>query len=59
MGGIATPKQTGEELPPFFIPARYKLLFKCLQEKRNSNRFSRKPMPDAVKKEFVEKCKDF
>ena len=30
MGGIKSPKDTGEELPPFFLPPRYKLMFKIL-----------------------------
>ena len=53
MGSNATPKSRGEELPPFFIPARYKLLYKCLQDVKNTNRFNRKPMPEAVKTDFI------
>ena len=30
LGGLQTPKDIGEKVPPFFIPVRYKLLFKCL-----------------------------
>ena len=58
-GGMITPRDTGEEQPPFFMPARYKLLVKCYQEFRNSNRFSRKPMPDAVRLEFARRSKEY
>ena len=51
--GIFTPKDIGEEQPPFFMPARYKLLLKCYQEARNSNRFTRKPIPEALKLEYA------
>ncbi len=54
-----TPKDIGEELPPFYMPARYKLMIKCLNEFRNSNRISRKPMPDAVREEFVRRSKEY
>ena len=30
-GGMITPRDTGEEQPPFFMPARYRLLVKCYQ----------------------------
>lgn len=30
IGGVKSPKDTGEELPPFFLPPRYKLLYKVL-----------------------------
>ena len=52
-GGLQTPRDIGEEQPPFYMPARYRLLVKCLQEYRNSNRFSRKPMPDEVRLELA------
>ena len=58
-GGMLTPRDTGEEQPPFFMPARYKLLVKCYQEFRNSNRFSRKPMPEAVRVEFARRSKEY
>ena len=58
-GGMVTPRETGEEQPPFFMPARYKLLVKCYQEFRNSNRFSRKIMPEAVRLEFAKKSKEY
>ena len=58
-GGLLTPRDTGEEQPPFFMPARYRLLVKCYQEFRNSNRFSRKPMPEAVRAEFVKRSKEY
>ena len=58
-GGMVTPRETGEEQPPFFMPVRYKLLVKCYQEFRNSNRFSRKPMPEAVRTEFAKRSKEY
>ena len=58
-GGMLTPRDTGEEQPPFFMPARYRLLVKCYQEFRNSNRFSRKPMPDAVRLELAKRSKEY
>lgn len=27
LGGIPTPKESGEEIPPFFLPSRNKLFF--------------------------------
>ena len=48
-----------EEQPPFFIPARYKLLLKCYQDLRNANRFSRKPMPDKVRQEYITRSKEY
>ena len=32
IGGVKSPKDTGEELPPFFLQPRYKLLYKVLQD---------------------------
>ena len=32
---------------------------KCYQEFRNSNRFSRKPIPDEVKVEFARRSKEY
>ena len=57
--GVMTPRDIGEEQPPFFMPMRYRLLVKCLQESRNSNRFSRKPMPDAVRLEYARRAKEY
>ena len=56
---MLTPRDIGEEQPPFFMPARYRLLVKCYQEFRNSNRFSRKPMPDDVRIEFARRSKEY
>ena len=50
-----TPKDTGEEMPPFYLPQRYKLYFKMIQDTQNANFPARKPMPPALKKEFSEK----
>ena len=37
-----TPNDLGEELPPFMIPPRYKLIFKYMQTHRNATRIQRK-----------------
>ena len=57
--GVVSPKDIGEELPPFFMPQRYKLLFKMVQDQHNSNFPARKPMPPALKREFAEKSKEY
>ena len=54
-----TPKDNGEELPPFMIPPRYKLILKFLQSHRNSTRLHRKPIPSEVKSDFAEKAKHY
>ena len=54
-----TPRDIGEEQLPFFMAMRSKLYFKCLQDLRNSNRFTRKPMPQEIKKEYAQKAKEF
>lgn len=41
------------------MPARYKLYMKCLLEFRNSNRFTRKPIPEDVKVEFARRSKEY
>ena len=58
-GGLMTPKDIGEEMPPFFAPIRTKLYMKCVQEFRNSNRFTRKPMPKQVKEEYARRSKEY
>lgn len=57
--GIRTPQDRGEEMPPFFQQARAKLLFKCIKDLRNNNRFVRKPMPKAELADYIAKSKDF
>ncbi len=59
MGGQLGPREIGEEQPPFFMPVRYKLFVKCYQEFRNSNRFSRKPMPDDVRAAYAARSKEY
>ena len=38
-----------EEIPPFFMPQRYKLIFKLMEDAKNASRLGRKPMPLEVK----------
>ena len=59
MGSAKDPRATGEELPPFFMPQRYKLLFKTIEAQKNSSRIGRKPMPQELKKEFAEHSKEY
>ena len=59
MGGVKSPKDTGEELPPFFLQPRYKLLYKVMQDHKNCARVARKPIPDAVKLELAKKSKEY
>ena len=51
-----SPLELGEEIPPFFIPARYKLIFKYLQAQKNSRRLQRKELPVAKKEELAERA---
>eukprot|EP00347_Sterkiella_histriomuscorum_P002067 403369599 len=57
--GLMTPRDIGEEQPLFFQPQRTKIYMKIMQDIRNNHRISRKPMPDQVRQEFVEKSKDY
>ena len=41
--------EINEEIPPFFMPQRYKLIFKLMEDARNASRLGRKPMPLEVK----------
>lgn len=50
MQGMLTPKDTGEEMPPFFLGPRVKLMYKVLQDHKNCARIGRKPMPADVRK---------
>ena len=47
------------DIPPFFLPARYKLLFKVIENSKNSTRIGRKPMPDELKKSFAAQAKEY
>lgn len=57
--GMLTPKDIGEEQPLFFLPQRTKLFLRIMQDIRNNTRISRKPMPDAVREEYVAKSKEY
>ena len=48
-----SPVDMGEELPPFMIPPRYKLMFKMMQNDRNNTRLHRKEIPLADKEKFA------
>jgi hypothetical protein len=45
LGGIPSPKETTDEIPPFFLPARNKLFFQLIADLQNSKRYARKPIP--------------
>lgn len=57
--GIQSPKDTGENIPPFFLPARQKLFFQLLTDAQNSKRYARKPIPEDVKNAFTLKAKEY
>ena len=48
-----------EEVPPFFLPARYKLMFNLAADMRNAHRVGRKPIPENLKKEFAAHAKQY
>ena len=54
-----TPLDTGEELPPFLIPPRYKLMFRMMQDARNTGRLQRKEIPVEKRKEFAQKAREY
>jgi len=53
------PRDTGEEVLPFFQPQRYKLMYKVLADHKNCTRVGRKPMPDSLKLEFAQASKEY
>ena len=54
-----SPLERGEEIPPYLIPARYKLIFKYMQAHKNARRLQRKPIPSERKAEFAEHAKKY
>ena len=48
-----------EEIPPFFMPQRYKLIFKLMEDAKNASRLGRKPMPLEVKQQLATACKEY
>ena len=59
MSGPGNVKDSGEEIPPFFMPQRYKLLYKVMEAHKNSVRLGRKPMPQDVKQNLAETAKAY
>ena len=59
MAGAGSIKDSGEEIPPFFMPQRYKLLYKLMEEHKNCHRLGRKPMPLKVKQRLAQTCKEY
>ena len=53
MAGVGSIKDSGEEIPPFFLPQRYKLLYKIFEDTKNAHRLGRKPMPLDVKQKLA------
>ena len=49
----------GENPPDFLTPTRVKLYTRMYQDMRNTNRISRKPIPKKLKKELVQKAKEY
>lgn len=46
-------KDVQEDIPAFFLPSRYKLLFKMIEDHKNTSRIARKPIPLELKKEIA------
>ena len=59
MAGASAIKEGGEEIPPFFMPQRYKLLYKLMEEHKNLNRLGRKPIPIEVKRDLAKLSKEY
>jgi hypothetical protein len=59
MGGLPSPKDKGEEMPSFFLPVRYKLMFKILQQNKSCTTVGRKPIPAELKAEFVQASHEY
>ena len=52
-------KPDSGDIPPFFLPSRYKLLYQMISDSKNSTRIGRKPIPDELKKEFAAHAKEY
>ena len=52
-------KDAGEEIPSFFMPQRYKLLYKVMEEGKNISRIGRKPIPKEVREELAKAAKEY
>ena len=59
MAGPGSVKDSGEEVPPFFMPQRYKLLFKVMEDHKNCTRLGRKPMPVEVRERLAAVSKEY
>lgn len=59
MAAVSGLKDAGLDVPPFFLPQRYKLLFQVMQDHKNCNRLGRKPMPQDVKESFGKALKEY
>ena len=52
-------KEGNEDIPPFYLPQRYKLIFKIMEDNKNASRLGRKPMPPEVKQQLATACKEY
>lgn len=59
MAGQGNVKDSGEEVPPFFMPQRYKLLYRVMEDAKNSTRLGRKPMPVEVREKLAAVSKEY
>ena len=59
MAGAGNVKDSGEEIPPFFMPQRYKLLYKLMEDHKNAHRLGRKPIPLEVKQRVAAVAKEY
>ena len=59
MASATSVKDSGEDIPPFFLPQRYKLLYRVMEDHKNASRLGRKPMPQEVKQNLAKVAKEY
>ena len=52
-------EDSGAEVPPFFMPQRYKLLYSVMIDHKNCGRLGRKPMPLELKQKLAVTMKEY
>lgn len=57
--GVGAIKDSGVEIPPFFMPQRYKLMYAVMMDHKNSGRLARKPMPLELKQKLAVVMKEY
>ena len=59
MAAVSNLKDAGLDVPPFFLPERYKLIFAIMQDHKNCSRLGRKPMPIEVKEKLGKTLREY